>query len=466
MSSRYILSLLVLLLISSCANIIAPTGGPKDVTAPNILTRSLADSAVQYKGGTIKFSFNEKLQSTGVVLDVFPLMRKKPEFTILKNNLYITIPDSLLEDNTTYKFSFGKTIKDLNEGNALDNLAFTLSTGNNIDSLYLQGEVVQAELGLPDTGVYVGLYGKLLSDTDITYRNPLYITKTNELGRYIFTNLPNKAFYLFAVKSKNNNYLYDAPSERIAFMDSAVQANMDSKSFIKLYTFVDVTDTFKPKASLLKKGKSKVRLNTNIDTIAKGKRTQDITKPILLTHTNTIGNLDISKIRLFQDSVLDASAIVALDSTQKIVSIQTDWLADTNYYLQLMEGYATDSNKNLPSAQFPFRTKSEKDYGSIIVQYNKPMAAYQYLLRLWNKKVLIAEKILSAEPIKFSMLAPGSYQLQVVHDTNNNGKWDTGSFRNPRKQPELIEAYSTDIMLKPNMENKITWQDAKPTNKK
>lgn len=188
-------------MLASCATIVAPTGGPQDRTAPKILERTLADSTLNFKGGVIKFNFDENIEARGITVETFPLVNSLPKLSVHKKTLSINIPDSLLEANTTYKINLGNSVKDIYEGTAFENLSFTFSTGNSLDSLILQGVVTDAATGKADTGAHVLLYSKILSDTDITYKRPLYVTKTNAIGSFTFSNLPNKEFYIYAVKN-------------------------------------------------------------------------------------------------------------------------------------------------------------------------------------------------------------------------------------------------------------------------
>jgi hypothetical protein len=449
-----------LLLLASCANIVAPTGGPQDRTAPKMVGSSLADSSLNFKGGAIKLNFDENILSTGIVLETFPLTSTAPKVSVHKKTLTVLLPDSILEDNTTYRLNFGNTVKDIYEGTAYNNLGLTFSTGNSLDSLFLQGIVIQAATGKADTGIQVLLYSKINSDSDVTFKKPLYVSKVNETGGFLFTNLPNKSFYIYAVKNTNNNYVYDAPSERIAFLENRVTANNNSKEKITLLSFLEVADTAKPKSILGRKGAA---LNTtvkiNVDTTNSTKRTLDITQPITLTYPTEISNLDKSKIRLFQDSILDASAIIELDSTKKIISIKTDFLQDANYKLQLLEGYIVDSIQG-KGVEFKFKSKKEIDYGTIKFQYKKELGTYNKILQLWSDNKLLASRKAGSGIETFNMLSPGTYSFRLIHDENNNGKWDNGSFKNVKRQPEKTEEYPVPILLKANMENKITWEDA------
>jgi hypothetical protein len=93
-------------------------------------------------------------------------------------------------------------VKDLNEGNVLQNLVYTFSTGPYIDSLQLKGKVILAETGKIDTTLIVMLHTSA-NDSAVVKERPRYIAKLNGQGEFVFTNLPPKTFYIYTLKDNN-----------------------------------------------------------------------------------------------------------------------------------------------------------------------------------------------------------------------------------------------------------------------
>jgi hypothetical protein len=54
-----IIAVLKLQLLTGCANIIPPEGGPRDTIPPHLVTASPRDSALNFTGDHITFLFNE-----------------------------------------------------------------------------------------------------------------------------------------------------------------------------------------------------------------------------------------------------------------------------------------------------------------------------------------------------------------------------------------------------------------------
>ncbi|MGB8490206.1 MAG: Ig-like domain-containing protein, partial [Bacteroidales bacterium] len=131
------------LLVSGCAKMNTPTGGPKDREAPKITNSVPPNGTVNFKSSEVVITFNEY-----VVLDkinekfmVSPPMKRKPKVFTRGKSVHIQLFDKL-RDSTTYTFYFQDAIRDLNEGNPISNYQFVLSTGPVIDSLSVTGNAL------------------------------------------------------------------------------------------------------------------------------------------------------------------------------------------------------------------------------------------------------------------------------------------------------------------------------------
>ena len=96
-----------------------------------------------------------------------------------------------------------------------------------------------------------------------------------------------------------------------------------------------------------------------------------------------------------------------------------------------------------------FTTKTEKDYGNLQINYSIGDNSCQYLVYLLNNKggTLQQDIISGARTINYSHLEPGNYKIRVVKDRNNNGRWDTGSYRE-KIQPEEIFFFDKPINIR------------------
>jgi hypothetical protein len=454
----------------SCANIVAPTGGPKDVEAPNLTKQNTQDSSLNFKGGKLYFDFDEfiKVQNVQQQFIITPFVKTTPKITAHKKRVTINLHDSILEPNTTYQFFLGNAIQDMHEGNAYKNLSFTFSTGSYFDSLTLKGSCIEAETGMPDTASYIVLYPKSKSDTAFLHSKPMYAQKTKN-GSFTFEHLPNKDFYVYALHDLNNNFFYDGNGEQIAFQVEPINPK-DTSLFIQLYSFVekDSRDTSSKKNKMRQGNVPKpdpiLNYSVNVDTVSKAKRTFDISNPLFITFTTILKSIEKTDIRLFQDEVYDASATITLDTSLQKIIVKTEWVEDANYTLKLMKGFAKDTNnKQTNAASFSFRTKKQTDYGYISVRCDKVETD---VIQLIQSGKVIAQKNASDTLVTFKLLLPDNYQLRLLHDKNNNGKWDTGQYTGEKRQPELTINFPSDITIKANWENNIDIRSRKKEKKK
>ena len=136
---------LVICVISACASLQQPNGGPKDTEAPKIVEEVPKNLTRYFKGNKIEITFDEyfKLTNEFTEISISPAQENPPTFKTKQKSLEIAFKDSL-EENTTYTVNFGKAIQDVNESNILKNYSYVFATGANIDSLQIKGQVINS----------------------------------------------------------------------------------------------------------------------------------------------------------------------------------------------------------------------------------------------------------------------------------------------------------------------------------
>lgn len=212
-----------LLLLAACAQPVAPTGGPKDTTPPEVIRSVPENQSVNFSDDRVTLTFSEfiSLKDINNQLMVSPPLSEQPDFQQRGKNLIMRFKEPL-KDNTTYNFFFGDAIVDLTESNPLAAYNFTFSTGPVIDSLSLAGKVINAFTRQPVKGALVMLYDSIADSIPYTTR-PYYVARTNDQGAFRLANLREGEYKMFALSDLNGNYLYDMPTEDIAFADSLVR---------------------------------------------------------------------------------------------------------------------------------------------------------------------------------------------------------------------------------------------------
>jgi len=209
-------------LVFSCANPVAPTGGPKDETPPAITRTTPGNQSTNFSSDRFSLSFTEfvTLKDISNQLIVSPPLGKQPEFLQKGKTLLCRFKEPL-RDNTTYNIFFGNAIVDITESNPLAGYRYTFATGPVIDSMQMSGVLTNAFTNQPVKGAFVMLYDSIYDS--IPYKSrPYYLTRTSDNGEFSLNNLRDGRYLMFALQDGNADYLYNQPNEDIAFTDSLV----------------------------------------------------------------------------------------------------------------------------------------------------------------------------------------------------------------------------------------------------
>lgn len=219
---RPLLHILFLLLATSCAIRVSPTGGGKDVQAPQLLSSVPDTNATSFTGREVRLRFDEYVQLNDIQgqFIMSPLGLKTPDVTSNRREVIVKLPDSL-SANTTYVLHFGKAIVDVHESNALEDFRFVFSTGPLIDSLSLNGQVSDAWQNEVLKNIALMAYKVVEGDSTDSLpfrRKPDYFARSTEKGTFSIHNMGAGTYQLFAVDDKNNNLICDPAEERLGFM--------------------------------------------------------------------------------------------------------------------------------------------------------------------------------------------------------------------------------------------------------
>ena len=222
-----IITLFLLFGLYSCANVKAPTGGPMDTDEPKIRSVFPENFERNFKGGDIVIIFDEKIKTENIHQNFFvsPALTTPPKIKTKKKSVIISI-EGPLEDNTTYTLTFKEVIADLNENNTIQLLNYVFSTGENIDSLFIEGIIKNPFTNNPIPDILVGLFEDNPDDT-LTFSNsiPKYFAFSDKEGKYTISNVREGRYNLTAIKDDDRNLKYDGGNELI---DAIWHLNLDT----------------------------------------------------------------------------------------------------------------------------------------------------------------------------------------------------------------------------------------------
>ncbi|RYE26897.1 MAG: hypothetical protein EOP42_20045, partial [Sphingobacteriaceae bacterium] len=184
-----------------------------------------------------------KLSNQYQEISISPAQEKQPEYRIKQKSLVISLKDSL-QKNTTYVFSFGKAIGDVNENNILKNFTYVFTTGNEIDSLNISGKVINSETQEPEKEVTVFIFTQKQDSLLFGKKKPSYYSVTDTAGNFRISNLRADSYKIYALKEASANRIFDNDNELIGILSKNINLKKDT-SGIQLELFKPIPQKFR-----------------------------------------------------------------------------------------------------------------------------------------------------------------------------------------------------------------------------
>lgn len=230
--------LLATAVLASCANRgSGPQGGPKDENPPIVLQTIPEYGAVNVD--TTITDIHIKCDELVAIKDAYkhvvvsPPMKNKPGVRNKGKEAIVSFVDTL-KPNTTYTIYFGDAIVDNNESNPLRNYQFAFSTGDHVDSMYIDGYVIDAQTLARREGIIVGVYTDAV-DTTFTTTPFMYVAKTDTLGCFRMTNIPDGQYSVFALNDLSSSWYYSQKTGgEVAFLDEQVRPKIIENGKLKI----------------------------------------------------------------------------------------------------------------------------------------------------------------------------------------------------------------------------------------
>jgi uncharacterized protein (DUF2141 family) len=241
-NAKYIVWLLAVIFLGSCARQSAPNGGPMDTIPPSLVRSLPKNQQLNVQSSTLELEFDEivALSSPKEQLIITPTIGKDYKIEARQKKVLITF-ENPLEDSTTYSFNFRETVKDVTEQNPAENLKIAFSTGSYIDSMTVEGVVRNAltQREVKDATVSIQAY----SDTFNIFTDPAtFFTKTDEKGKFKLDNLKPGLYILYAIGDQNKNLIADPKSEAYAFKSDSILLDEDKKNIVLNTVRLDVRE--------------------------------------------------------------------------------------------------------------------------------------------------------------------------------------------------------------------------------
>lgn len=336
--AKYLVFFISILVFVRCATPSYPTGGERDSTPPKVLSVSPPDSMLNFVGNEIVFKFNEfvQIENPQQTVLITPSPKEFPSIVARKKELVIKFKEALL-DSTTYSISFNNGLKDLNEGNPLENFTYVFSTGPTLDSLILKGNLFFSETTTFPPNTFVGLY-KNLDDSVLYKQKPDYIFNLKSEGPFQFNNLKAGSFRCFALSDKNFNFIYDLPSEFVGFAKDIIIISADSVQTLDLTLFKSLESKFRISnySNTFTNGGGFIELNKPIDFNTKWalKESNDSLK-ILFSELNEERNIINFWVDNLKEKVNYKLGLFIKDEMVDSINVVSKSISESNSFLSL-----------------------------------------------------------------------------------------------------------------------------------
>lgn len=212
---------LLLIVLTSCAIVITPSGGTADKIPPKVKGEKPINQSLNFKSNKIEIYFDEyiKINNLSQELIISPPLDEIPKIMAKNKKLIIEFKGNL-KDNTTYNLLFGRSIMDIHEDNVLEDYQYVFSTGPTIDSLQVTGNLKDAYTGDIGADTRVMIYDQGC-DTCLYKGKPMYYARSDKNGAFSIKNIKEGNYNIFAVKDENNNFRCEK-GESVGFYDSSL----------------------------------------------------------------------------------------------------------------------------------------------------------------------------------------------------------------------------------------------------
>ncbi len=177
-----------------------------------------------------------------------------------------------------------------------------------------------------------------------------------------------------------------------------------------------------------------------------------------LVWNHPVTGMDLSRIKLYEDSVRVKYDINSTDPALRKFDITYAWKKGKNYRLLVLDSAFTDLyqlwNDTLETS---FVGIDKEAFGELSLKITEAPKT-QVVVELLNSAnvVLDRKSITDKGVVLFGRLDPGKYHVQVVRDLNGNGMWDSGRY-SQKRQPEPIKIIQKDSEVRANWNMELEW---------
>lgn len=248
--SKLILQLTALILLAGCANQLAPTGGPRDTTPPELVKTNPPNQSLNLSAKTFTFVFDEAVKLPKYNEEVFisPLLKKRPNIILSDNSKKVKIKfNEDLLPNTTYVIALNGVTDNFESNEMKQSISYAFSTGAQLDSMEIEGQIWSPVAGEGRAEMLVMLFdADSVMGNKLLRKRPAYITRTDSFGVFSFSYLRNVPYKIYGIMDDDKSNTYSQPSEEMAIANDTILIFPDTGKVAKTRLFSFKQDEVAP----------------------------------------------------------------------------------------------------------------------------------------------------------------------------------------------------------------------------
>jgi len=267
--------------------------------------------------------------------------------------------------------------------------------------------------------------------------------------------LPEGKFAVYVVPNDFTKK-YDDSTKLFAFLANPILINNIARTDT-LYAYQEykkkdpkaIISSSTPKAKLTAEEK-RLKYSANLES-----GQQDLLSALELNFARPLKTWDSSKIVLYDTLYQPIKGYkLSIDTSNTKISIEYPWKEKQYFRLIVSKDAVVDTNgiSLTRSDTAKIVTKKDADYGSCRVRFvNLDINKHPVMQLVLESKIVASYPIAGKEFIS-KRFKPGEYELRMLYDTNQNGKWDPGSFKE-KKQPEIVKSFVKKLIIRPDRDS-------------
>ncbi|MBN2597031.1 MAG: Ig-like domain-containing protein [Marinifilaceae bacterium] len=344
-----------------------------------------------------------------------------------------------------------------------------MHTYEQLDSINADSVIVRQMMETEPSNIYLRMFDEenplqYLTTYKRDRREQIYFefnSKRTDSLKIDFIDVDENPNWFLLEKNRTNDTLSYWITDSTIYQRDTLLAKLEYLKTDSLGKLVSFTDTVKlnykapkkAKASRNKKKQAKIKIPTYGFKL-NASSSQDLNKDVILDFNEPLAEINKDSIHLYQlqDTILipvdykieqDSAAILRYH-------VKIDWKAETQYKVEF-DSTAFRNIYGLYSDKYngKITTREEEYYGKILLNVSnvkKPLIV-QLLKNNKSEGIVQAKRIYSDQTVIFDYLAPDTYIIKLIVDENDNGKWDTGNYKEGL-QPEMVHYFRKEIKVR------------------